>query len=75
MSLKTLAAIPAMAFLTACAVTPHMALSSPVLASYFDCVRERGIAGLNRAWESPENLPSLHEIELPEAWLARVAAP
>jgi coenzyme F420 biosynthesis associated uncharacterized protein len=37
-------------------------------------VRERGIEGLNRAWETPDHLPSLHEIELPEAWLARVPA-
>jgi coenzyme F420 biosynthesis associated uncharacterized protein len=37
-------------------------------------VAERGIAGLNRVWESPDLLPSLHEIELPEAWLARVPA-
>lgn len=37
-------------------------------------VRERGIEGLNRVWETPDHLPSLHEIELPEAWLARVPA-
>jgi coenzyme F420 biosynthesis associated uncharacterized protein len=36
-------------------------------------VAEAGIAGLNRVWERPEHLPTLHEIELPEAWLARVA--
>lgn len=35
-------------------------------------VRKHGHAGLNRVWESPENLPSLHEIEHPAAWIARV---
>ena len=31
-----------------------------------------GVDGLNRVWTGAENLPSLHEIELPEAWLSRV---
>jgi len=57
MSLKILAAIPAMAFLTACAVTPQMALSSPVLASYFDCVRERGIAISAHRGQSADDQP------------------
>ena len=30
------------------------------------------IEALNRVWERPEHLPSLHEIELPEAWISRV---
>jgi coenzyme F420 biosynthesis associated uncharacterized protein len=41
--------------------------------AFVDAVVERGgIDALNRVWESPENLPSLHEIELPEAWISRV---
>jgi coenzyme F420 biosynthesis associated uncharacterized protein len=41
--------------------------------SFVDAVVEqRGIEGFNRVWEGPENLPSLHEIELPEAWISRV---
>lgn len=35
-------------------------------------VRRCGHTGLNRVWESPEHLPSLHEIEHPRAWIARV---
>ena len=41
--------------------------------AFVDAVVERGgIEGLNKVWERPENLPSLHEIELPEAWISRV---
>jgi coenzyme F420 biosynthesis associated uncharacterized protein len=41
--------------------------------AFVDAVVERGgIELLNRVWERPENLPSLHEIELPEAWVNRV---
>ena len=41
--------------------------------AFVDAVVERGgIELLNRVWERPENLPSLHEIELPEAWINRV---
>ena len=32
-----------------------------------------GIEGLNRVWEGPEALPSLSELQRPEAWAARVA--
>ncbi|WP_460543127.1 zinc-dependent metalloprotease [Glycomyces halotolerans] len=35
-------------------------------------VADRGIAGFNRVWEQPQNLPSAAEIERPEAWAARV---
>jgi coenzyme F420 biosynthesis associated uncharacterized protein len=35
-------------------------------------VEQAGIAGLNRAWESPETLPTWVEMEAPERWLARV---
>jgi coenzyme F420 biosynthesis associated uncharacterized protein len=35
-------------------------------------VRERGIAFMNRAWERPENLPSLREIHHPEDWISRL---
>ncbi|MDE0369034.1 MAG: zinc-dependent metalloprotease [bacterium] len=37
-------------------------------------VEERaGWAAVNRAWESPETLPTRAEIKAPETWLARVA--
>jgi coenzyme F420 biosynthesis associated uncharacterized protein len=36
-------------------------------------VAEAGIAGLNRAWESPANLPTLAELDDPSGWLARVS--
>ena len=32
---------------------------------------EAGIAGLNRVWAAPEALPTLSELEVPAAWLAR----
>jgi putative hydrolase len=35
--------------------------------------RHAGWPTLDRAWESPENLPTLEEIEQPVAWLERVA--
>ncbi len=37
-------------------------------------VAAAGIAGLNRAWESPEALPTLAEISAPDEWTGRVAA-
>ncbi len=37
-------------------------------------VRERGIAFANRAWESPEVLPSETEIRNPERWIGRMEA-
>jgi coenzyme F420 biosynthesis associated uncharacterized protein len=41
--------------------------------AFVDAVVERGgIEALNRVWEGPQNLPTLHEIELPEAWFSRV---
>ena len=27
---------------------------------------------LNRAWEKPENLPSMEEIQLPDLWISRI---
>ncbi len=36
-------------------------------------VAEGGIAALNRAWESPEALPTLADLDDPQAWLARVS--
>jgi putative hydrolase len=36
-------------------------------------VAEQGIARLNRAWATPEALPSWPELEDPSSWLARVA--
>jgi coenzyme F420 biosynthesis associated uncharacterized protein len=33
-----------------------------------------GVALLDRAWEDPANLPSIHEIRDPDAWIARVRA-
>jgi coenzyme F420 biosynthesis associated uncharacterized protein len=34
--------------------------------------REAGWAALDRAWESPANLPTVRDIEDPAAWLARI---
>lgn len=36
--------------------------------------RRRGMEGLNRVWETPDNLPTLTEIRDPGLWLARVDA-
>jgi coenzyme F420 biosynthesis associated uncharacterized protein len=33
-----------------------------------------GMEGFNKVWESPATLPTMEEIERPEAWVARVAA-
>jgi len=33
-----------------------------------------GMAGFNRVWEDARNLPSLDEVNQPEAWLSRVGA-
>lgn len=37
-------------------------------------VQKGGIEALNRAWASPETLPTWAEMEAPESWLARTAA-
>jgi coenzyme F420 biosynthesis associated uncharacterized protein len=37
-------------------------------------VQEAGIRGLNRAWDSPESLPSPEELDTPEEWVERVGA-
>lgn len=37
-------------------------------------VRAAGIRALNRAWESPESLPSPEELDTPEEWVERVGA-
>jgi uncharacterized protein (DUF2342 family) len=37
-------------------------------------VRERGIAFANRAWQSPEVLPTEAEIRDPERWIERMEA-
>jgi uncharacterized protein (DUF2342 family) len=40
---------------------------------FCDAVTEKhGIETLNRVWESPDSLPTLAEIDDPEAWVARV---
>jgi putative hydrolase len=36
-------------------------------------VEQAGVAGLNRAWSSPELMPTWAELEHPQAWLARAA--
>jgi len=36
------------------------------------CVREVGMAGFNRVWESPETLPTRHEIREPQDWVERL---
>lgn len=38
-------------------------------------VAEAGIAGLNRAWESPASLPTLADLDDPSGWLRRTALP
>ena len=41
---------------------------------FCDAVVEReGVAGLNRAWASPETLPTWEEMQAPDAWIARVS--
>ncbi|MCD0444312.1 zinc-dependent metalloprotease [Glycomyces sp. A-F 0318] len=35
-------------------------------------VAEHGVAGFNRVWEAPANLPTEAEIDRPEQWIARV---
>lgn len=39
-----------------------------------EVVRQRGIAFVNRAWQSPETLPTEAEIRNPEAWMGRMEA-
>jgi coenzyme F420 biosynthesis associated uncharacterized protein len=36
---------------------------------------EAGIGGLDRVWEGPETLPSLAELDDPDAWIRRVLTP
>ena len=36
-------------------------------------IRARDIALMNRAWESPDSLPTLREIYNPEEWINRIA--
>ena len=36
------------------------------------CVREVGMAGFNRVWESPETLPTRQEIREPQQWVRRL---
>jgi uncharacterized protein (DUF2342 family) len=38
-----------------------------------EVAERRGIATLNRAWEEPETVPRLSELQRPGRWLARVA--
>lgn len=37
-------------------------------------VDDVGIAGLNRAFDAPDNLPTADEVQLPSAWVERVVA-
>jgi uncharacterized protein (DUF2342 family) len=37
-------------------------------------VAEGGIEALNRAWDGPEALPTLADLDEPQKWLARVTA-
>jgi uncharacterized protein (DUF2342 family) len=34
-------------------------------------VAAEGIGGLNRAWNGPDELPTLAELAAPDAWMAR----
>jgi coenzyme F420 biosynthesis associated uncharacterized protein len=44
--------------------------------AFCDAVVERhGLASLNRAWSSPDALPSLGELDDPDAWVARTRVP
>jgi putative hydrolase len=36
-------------------------------------VRQAGMERFNRIWEREENLPTLHEVRRPDAWVERVA--
>ena len=38
-------------------------------------VRELGMAGFNRVWESPATLPTRQEIREPLLWVARLSGP
>jgi coenzyme F420 biosynthesis associated uncharacterized protein len=38
-------------------------------------VRRQGMDGLNRIWESPDNLPSLEEVRDPGLWMSRLGTP
>jgi coenzyme F420 biosynthesis associated uncharacterized protein len=38
-------------------------------------VRELGMAGFNRVWESPETLPTRTEITQPMEWVRRMSGP
>ena len=38
-------------------------------------VDEVGLAGFNRVWEGPANLPTLEEVSRPQAWVSRVGSP
>jgi uncharacterized protein (DUF2342 family) len=37
-----------------------------------EVVKRQGMQGLNRVWESPENLPTLEEVRDPGPWMARM---
>ena len=39
------------------------------------CVREVGMTGFNRVWESPETLPTRAEIRAPLEWVRRIHGP
>ena len=44
--------------------------------SFCDAVVEAGgIAALNRVWRGPDSLPTLAELEDPQAWLRRTREP
>ena len=38
-------------------------------------VAQAGIEGLDRVWEAPETLPTLAELDDPDAWIGRILAP
>ena len=39
------------------------------------CVREIGMTGFNRVWESPATLPTREEIRAPLEWVRRIHGP
>ena len=48
---------------------------APALTSrWVPAVRELGMAGFNRVWESPATLPTRDEIRAPMDWVRRISA-
>lgn len=57
MTRSTLISLAVLPLLAGCAVTPPSVASGPILAGYFDCVRERGVAISAHRGQSAEDQP------------------